>query len=137
MRVSRFGIEVHLPEFNVGGFLPSRTIGGWIAALRRFRPATPLLELEDGYSACPTVYRFARDARDGRHRLVSVVTRFPRDEPLEEYAELLLAALQTLDPDDVAELDVSFALAKADKATRVAIEAAAARFPRVTHVSVT
>ena len=29
------------------------------------------------------------------------------------------------------------ALAKADKATRVAIEAAAARFPRVTHVSVT
>ncbi|MCB9888781.1 MAG: RNB domain-containing ribonuclease [Planctomycetes bacterium] len=27
MRVSRFGIEVHLPEFNVGGFLPSRTIG--------------------------------------------------------------------------------------------------------------
>ena len=27
VRVSRFGIELHLPAFNVGGFLPSRTIG--------------------------------------------------------------------------------------------------------------
>lgn len=27
VRVSRFGIEVHLPTFNVGGFLPSRSIG--------------------------------------------------------------------------------------------------------------
>ena len=27
MRVSNFGIEVHIGEFNIGGFLPSRTIG--------------------------------------------------------------------------------------------------------------
>ena len=27
MRVSKFGIEVHMAEFNVGGFLPSRSIG--------------------------------------------------------------------------------------------------------------
>ena len=27
VRVSNFGIDVRLPEFNVGGFLPARTIG--------------------------------------------------------------------------------------------------------------
>ena len=27
MRVSKFGIELHLPQFNVGGFLPTRVIG--------------------------------------------------------------------------------------------------------------
>jgi exoribonuclease R len=27
LRVSRYGVEVHLPRFNITGFLPSRSIG--------------------------------------------------------------------------------------------------------------
>jgi exoribonuclease R len=52
VRVSRAGLEIHLPEFNVGGFLPGRSLGGRVQVkgpTMTVRVGRRMLSFTEGY----------------------------------------------------------------------------------------